>query len=215
MRQSIWNNDPRELLERVRRFRKSRLARIVTTIWLCSTILPLLMMIAVSLVLNTARGHNYLLRLAETQASDRLGVRVELQNFALHFSTLSVDLYGITVEGASPYPRPPLLQAAHVQAGVRVVSFLRRKWYFDSFQVDHPVVQIFVDNHGVSNIPTLKSSRNSGENTSLFDLGVRHAMLTQGYVLYNNRASALSGDLQEVEFRASFNSLLQKYSDRK
>ena len=125
--------------------------------------------------------------------------------------TLSVDLYGLTIHGATPYPDPPLLQVQHVQAGVRIVSVLRSTWYLDSFRVDRPVVQVFVDKNGVSNIPALKSSSN-GSNTSVFDLGIRHAILENGEVYYNSRPASLAVDLHNVSFNASFNSLLQKYS---
>ena len=45
-------------------------------------------------------------------------------------------------------------------------------------------------------------------------MGIRHAVLDQGAVYYNNRQSVLSADLHNVDFRASFDSLLQKYSGK-
>ena len=69
-----------------------------------------------------------------------------------------------------------------------------------------------MDAHGVSNIPTIKSNGKSSSNTSLFDLAIRRAVLDHGEVYYNNRLSALDADLHDVEFGATFNSLLQKYS---
>ena len=161
-------------------------------------------------LLNNQRFHSYLLATLQTQASQKLGARVELQNFVLHLSTLSLDLYGLKIHGATPYSDPPLLQVQHVYAGVRIVSVLQSKWYLDSFQVDRPVVQIFVDKNGVSNIPTIKSS--GGASTSVFDLGIRHAILENGEVYYNSRPASLALDLHNVSFNTSFNSLLQKYS---
>ena len=95
-----------------------------------------------------------------------------------------------------------------------VVSVLHKKWYLDSFVVDRPVVKVFTDAHGATNIPTIKSSGSSSSNTSLFDLGIRHAVLDQGAVYYNNRQSVLSADLHNVDFRSSFDSVLQKYSGK-
>ena len=94
-------------------------------------------------LLNNQRFHSYLLATLQTQASQKLGARVELQNFVLHLSTLSLDLYGLKIHGATPYSDPPLLQVQHVYAGVRIVSVLQSKWYLDTLQVDRPVVQIF------------------------------------------------------------------------
>jgi translocation and assembly module TamB len=170
--------------------------------------------IAATAVLHSARFHNYLLTIVQKKASESIGTQVQLQNFALHLSNLSLDIYGLTVHGAAPYPNPPLLQVAHAEVGVRVVSVLHRKWYLDSFVVDSPVVKIFTDAHGVTNIPVIKSSGSSSSNTTLFDLGIRHAVLDQGEVYYNNRQSVLSADLHNVDFRAAFDSLLQKYSGK-
>lgn len=167
--------------------------------------------IAVSAVLNSSKGHAYLLRLLQHEATKSLGVGVHLQDFNLHLSTLSVDLYGFTVDGAGPHPTPPLLQVQHAEAGVRIVSIFGRKWYFDSIRVDNPVAQVFVDKNGVSNLPTFKSS-GSSSNTSIFDLGIRHAVLANGVILYNDRPSALAVDLRDVQLDATYNSLLSKYS---
>ena len=174
----------------------------------------MLAIVAVIAVLHSARFHNYLLSTVQKKASESIGTQVQLQDFALHLSNLSLDLYGLTVHGAAPYPDPPLLQVAHAQAGVRIVSVLQKKWYLDSFIIDSPVVKVFTDAHGVTNIPTIKSSGSSSSNTSLFDLGIRHAVLDHGAVYYNNRQSVLSADLHNLDFRAGFNSLLQKYSGK-
>ena len=194
--------------------RHSRLRKVGGWVFFGLLALVVLAGIAVTVVLHSARFHNYLLSLAQKKASESLGVQVQLQNFALHLSNLKLDLYGLTVHGAAPYANPPLLQVAHAEVGVRIVSVIHQKWYLDSFVVDRPVVKVFADAHGVTNIPTLKSSGSSSSNTSIFDLGIRHAVLDQGSVYYNDRQSILSADLHNVDFRASFDSALKKYSGR-
>jgi translocation and assembly module TamB len=184
--------------------------------WVAISVVALLVVagIAITAVLHSARFHNYVLSIVQKKASESIGTQVQLQNFALHLSNVSLDLYGLTVHGADPYPNPPLLQVAHAEVGVRIVSVLQRKWYLDSFVVDRPVVKVFTDAHGVTNIPVIKSSGSGNSNTSIFDLGIRHAVLDQGEVYYNNRQSVLSADLHNVDFRASFDSTQQKYSGR-
>ena len=194
--------------------RHTRLRRVAAWIAVGLVALVVIAGIAVTVLLHSARFHNYVLATVQKKASESLGTQVQLQNFALHLSNLSLDLYGLTVHGAAPYPNPPLLQVAHAEVGVRIVSVLHQKWYLDSFVVDRPVVKVFTDAHGVTNIPVIKSSGSSSSNTSLFDLGIRHAVLDQGEVYYNNRQSVLSADLHNVDFRASFDSLLQKYSGK-
>jgi translocation and assembly module TamB len=194
--------------------RHGRLGRVAA--WIAVGLVALLVIaaIAVTVVLHSSRFHNYVLAKVQKEASESIGTQVQLQNFALHLSNLSLDLYGLTVHGAAPYPNPPLLQVAHAEVGVRIVSVLHQKWYLDNFVVDRPVVKIFTDAHGVTNIPVIKSSGSSSSNTSLFDLGIRHAVLDQGEVYYNDRQSVLSADLHNVDFRAGFDSLLQKYSGK-
>jgi translocation and assembly module TamB len=180
--------------------------------WLAVVIVfPILLGTAVfAFVVNSARGHAYLINLVQKQAEESLGVPVHLQNLDLHVATLSVDIYGLTIDSAGPHTYPPLLQMQHAEASVRVVTVLGRKWYFDSIRIDNPVAQIFVDKNGVSNLPTFKSS-SSGSNTSVFDLGIRHAALNNGAVFYNNQPNSIALDLRDVGFNASFNNLLQKY----
>ena len=194
--------------------RQTRLRRAAAWIAIGLVALVVIAVIAVTVLVHSARFHNYVLATVQKKASESIGTQVQLQNFALHLSNLSLDLYGLTVHGAAPYPNPPLLQVAHAEVGVRIVSVLHQKWYLDSFVLDRPVVKIFADAHGVTNIPVIKSSGSSSSNTSLFDLGIRHAVLDQGAVYYNDRQSVLSADLHNVDFRASFNSLLQKYSGK-
>jgi translocation and assembly module TamB len=191
-----------------------RLWKVGAWIFMGLTVLMVLALAAVTVVLHSARFHNYLLSTVQKKASESIGTQVQLQNFALHLSNLSLDLYGLTVHGANPYPDPPLLQVARAEVGVRIVSVLHKKWYLDSFIVDSPVVKVFTDAHGVTNIPVIKSSGSSSSNTSLFDLGIRHAVLDHGAVYYNNQQSVLSADLHNVDFSAGFNSLLQKYSGK-
>ena len=162
-------------------------------------------------MLHSSRGHAYLLGQIQDQAGKALNTGVHLQNFNLHLSTLSVDLYGLKVDGASPHNNPPLLQVQHAQAGIRIVSVFGAKWYFDSIRIDNPVVQVYVDKNGASNIPTLKSS-NSKSNTSIFDLGIRRAILTNGVVLYNSQPSMIAADLNDLEFNVTFDPGPKRYS---
>jgi translocation and assembly module TamB len=196
------------------RRKRARWARIVG--WIAGSLVVLVLLVAatIAVLLNSARFHDYVLAKVRSEASESLGVKVEVQNFALHFFPLGLDVYGVTVHGANPYPDPPLLQLQHAEVGVRIVSVFQRKWYLSGVTLDHPVVQILVDKNNVSNLPTIKSSSNSSSNTSIFDLGIRHAVLDRGEIYYNAEPSALSADLHDVDFRASFNELQKMYSGR-
>jgi translocation and assembly module TamB len=170
-------------------------------------------MIAATIVFHSTIFHDYVLRTAQEQARETLGVGVRIQNFALNLSDLRLDIYGVTIEGASPYANPPLLQLRHAEASVRIVSILQRKWYLNDIRVDQPVVQIFVDKNGHSNIPTIKSS-GSKSNTSIFDLGIRRAVLDHGEIYYNDQPTPLTADLHDIDFHSVFNEAANQYSGK-
>ena len=187
-----------------------RLPRIAQ--WISCGIVAILLLVSVAgtIALQTTAFHTYLLNKARTVASERLGTRVDIQDFTLHLATLSVELYGLTVRGAEPYPDPPLLQIQHAAAGVRIVSILRRKWYLDTLRIDRPTVRVLTDANGICNIPKPKSG-GGPNNTSIFELGIRSATITGGEAYYNDKHSDLTADLHNTEFRAAFNPIAQKY----
>ncbi|MBV8674609.1 MAG: translocation/assembly module TamB domain-containing protein [Acidobacteriaceae bacterium] len=199
--------------ERIFRLRESRLVR--ASVWVLSGIvgLYLLLVVAGAIVLHTTAFHNYALNKLREVASEQLGTQVDLENFDVNLSRLSVDIYGLSIHGAAPYVNPPLLQVQHAQVGVRIVSILHRKWYLNNLRIDQPVAKVFTDANGNTNIPKLKSTGGNSQ-TSVFDLGIRHAVLNNGEVYYNDRHSSLAADLHNVDFRAAFQPVTQKYSGR-
>jgi translocation and assembly module TamB len=176
-------------------------------------VLIVLVVAGVVLILKSNRVHEYILNVAEQKAAASLGTRLKVGNYALHFSGVSptLDLYNVTVYGAPPYQTPPLLQADHIGVGVQVTSLLGRQWYFNSLAVDHPVVRVFVDRRGTDNLPKMKSAGGQSH-TSVFDLGVRHALLDRGEVYYNNRKSVLNADLHNLQFQSAFNTADRSYA---
>ena len=102
-----------------------------------------------SSLLHSTAFHNYVLRTAEAESGGALNTRVTLQNFALHFSNLGLDLYGLTVYGVGPGANQPMLQVDHVECQA-CASFrlLRRQWNLDNVSIDHPVVNLIVDAQG-------------------------------------------------------------------
>lgn len=196
--------------------RRLKIVALKIAVWTGAAILLLILVIGItlSILLHSASFHNYMLRTAEQKATEALGVPVRLENFALNLGHLDLDLYGLTVEGAAPYATPALLQVDHAEASVRIVSFLQRTWYLNTIRVDRPIVHLYIDSQGHSNLPTFHQSSSNSSNTSVFDLGIRHTILDRGEVYYNDHHSNLSADLHNLTFEASFNSLLQKYSGK-
>lgn len=176
-------------------------------------ILILLVIVAAVVLLHSARGHRYILGKAQQMATAALGAPVHAREFTIHWSGMSptVDMYNVVVAGAPPYPTPPLLTVDRIQLGITVSSLLHRSWYINEVRLDHPVVRVFVDRHGTDNLPQTKKS-SSQSNSNVFDLGIRHALLDNGEIYYNNRKSALDADLHDLEFRSTYDTAERSYS---
>ncbi|MFP5207569.1 MAG: translocation/assembly module TamB domain-containing protein, partial [Acidobacteriota bacterium] len=101
----------------------------------------------------------------------------------------------------------------HVNVGLRIVSLVHFKFYLANLRIDRPVVWLYVDKNGQSNLPVFKNSGNRSSGvTTLFNLGVRRATLDRGEVYYNNRPEPLEADLHELSLQAQFNAAAQEYS---
>jgi len=166
-------------------------------------LLTLLITIAAILVVRSSRFHNYVLRTVDSKASAALNTPVHLQNFALRLSTLSLDLYGLTIEGQGPGANQPLLQAEHGHFDIGVTSIFHREWYVDEITVDHPVVKLLVDQNGNTNLPSLPQS-NGSSNTDVFDLAIRHLLLDRGEVYVNDQKMPLYADLHDLQLKTSY-----------
>jgi len=183
--------------------------------WIAGIVLFLIIagVLTVYVLLHSRSVHQYVLRTAQEKITAALGSQVHARDYALHFNGISpsLDLYNVVIDGANPYPTPPLLTVDHLHAGIRIVSVLSKTWYMDDVTVSHPVVRLFVDAHGTDNVPQTKSSGQKS-NTSIFDLGVRHALLDNGEVYYNNRKSVMNADLHDLNFQSAFDASQKKYS---
>jgi translocation and assembly module TamB len=158
---------------------------------------------AVFIALRSPRVHEYVLRKAEQQASEQLNAQVSLGDYQLRLSPLTLDIYNLTVRSSEPAGAAPLLAVQHGNIGVRIVSFLQRKWYLSDIELDHPIVHVYVDRAGNNNLPKPKTS-NKQSNTNLFDLAIRRAVLNDGEIYYNDRKTPLNAELHDVTLEAGY-----------
>jgi translocation and assembly module TamB len=158
--------------------------------------------LAAEVLLRSTSFHNYVLRTVEQNASASLNTRVQLQNFAVHPSILSLDLYGLTVYGMGPGAGEPLLQVDRIGLGMRIVSLLRHQWRLANVTVNHPVVRLVVNSSGENNLPNPQRSTNS--NTNIIDLAIGHILLDRGEIYYNNRKSALDAEMHDLQFLSNY-----------
>ena len=162
-----------------------------------------LVVFGIAVLLRSERFHGYLLRTVQQKASEALGSKAEMRDFAVHWSSISptVDLYGVVIHGAAPYSDPPLLETDALHLGLTVTSLLHKAWYVSDVRIEHPVARIFTDRDGHTNLPQAKQEKpRSQSSISVFDLGIRHLLLERGEIYYNNRKSVLSADVHQQSF---------------
>jgi translocation and assembly module TamB len=166
-------------------------------------VLIIVIAVGIYVVLHTAWAHNYILKTVQQKASESLNTRVTLQNYGLRLSNLGLDLYGLTVYGVGPGANAPLLQVDHIGLGVKVISALHQQWNLQNVAVDHPVIRLIVDSHGLSNLPTFQSSGNTS-GTNIWDLAIEHILLDRGTIYYNDQKTPLNADLQDLTFKSNY-----------
>ncbi len=173
-------------------------------------VLILIAVIGIYAALRTGPVHNYVQNMVQQKASAALNTRVQLQNFVVHPLLGTVDVYGVVVEGANLPPNAnaqaaagPLLQVQHMHLGVSVSDLLHGKHSPTDITIDSPVVYLYVNADGQTNLPNLQSS-NGSSNTNLFDLAIRHMAIHNGQVYVNDRKSTLDADLHDLLFNSNY-----------
>ena len=174
-----------------------------------------LVALAAFLLVRTDAFHRFVLQKITQATSDTTGGRLEVGSFAIHWSALSVDFYGVKLRGTEPPAQPPLFAADHLNVGLKIVSILRRKINLSRVVLDRPALYLRVDAQGRSNLP---ASANAGKTSSsgetaakLFDMAVQSVIVSSGVIGYNDRQAQLSADLQGFHLRVGFDILSRGY----
>ncbi len=193
---------------------RSRWLKVLAWVAAIVGVFILFLMIAAALLLRSRGAHEYLLRTVQQKATAALGTQVRFHDFSFRLSGLSpsVDIYQVQVQGAPPFSDLPLAQADALHLQVTIISLLRRSWYVNDIRIDHPVVHMFVDASGKTNLPAAQSTPEKSSQTNVFDLGIRHLALIGGQIYYNDRKSDLTADLQQLMFRSEFDPTAKRYA---
>lgn len=162
------------------------------------------------LLLEHSQGfRHWMLAKVETSVDESTGAKLTVRDFHVHLSNLSLDLYGVTVRGTERDPNEPLLQADHINAGLKILSFVHRTWRLQDIIIDHPVAHIFVNKAGENNLP--KSKQKSSSNTNIFDLAIQKFVLERGEIYYNDKKSVLDAELRDFNINGGFDNTQTRY----
>src|SRR5215469_8698619 len=154
--------------------------------------------IAGYVVLRSQRFHSYVLAKIQQQASEATGAQVRIGDFALHLSSLSAEVYGITIRGTQPKSALPLFQADQLMIRLKIVSLLHKKVDLNEITLRHPVVSLVVRKDGTTNLPTPPKSKDSTSRNP-FDLGIQHVLLERGEIYYNDIKTPLDAELHDLQ----------------
>src|SRR6476660_6645156 len=183
-------------------------------LWSLAAILVLLVGTVVTLVflLDHDEGFRHsILAKVEKSVQESTGARLEVRDFTLRMSNLSLDIYNVVVHGTESDPRRPLAAVDHLQVGLTIDSLLNKKWHVRDIIVDHPVVRMAVNKDGENNLPK-PEKKSTSSTTNVFDLAIRELRLNNGEIYYNDQKTPLEADLHNFAVSANFDPAQKKYS---
>src|ERR1700704_1742438 len=184
-------------------------------LWTAAAILVLVVGIVSTLMLMLQHSEGFrrdILGKVETSLRESTGARLEVGDFKLRLSNLSLDLYNVIVHGTEADPNKPLLRVDHLQVGLTIDSVLNRTWDVRDIIVDHPVARMAVNKAGENNLPKPEKKSTSNSNTNVFDLAIRELKLNNGEIYYNDQKTPLEADLHDFTVNANYDPAQKKYS---
>ena len=153
---------------------------------------------------------HFALRKIADQAGQATGGNVKIGGMDFSLSGLTANLYDITLRGTESPDQPPLLHADKLTVSLKIISVLQRKVSLSELLIVRPVVHVQVSRDGKNNLPTAPPSPSSSH-TSVFDLAVGHAQITNGEVDYNDQKTPLNADLYDFGTDIHFTPVLKQY----
>lgn len=178
-------------------------------------------MVLVLILLTVAGGvswlrsnsfRHYVIAKIIQQTDEATGGRLEVENVDFHWSTLTANLYGITLHGTENPSQKPLLQLDRLTVSLRMDSLLHRELRLTELWLEHPVAHLAIDKNGKSNLPEPAPQPGASHSTSVFDLAVRNTALNQGEIYCNDARIPLTAAIRDLRTAVQFNLLSSGYT---
>ncbi len=167
--------------------------------WVAGIIAALIIIVVVAgfFAVRSTGVRQWILAKVDQKISASIGSPVHIQNFALHFSPLRVDAYGITIHGTEPSTARPLLTADELDVTLKIISLIHGKVDLQEVILRHPVANVLARKDGSTNLPHPPPT-NQKSSTSIWDLGIQHVLLANGDVYYNDLKIPMDADLHDL-----------------
>jgi translocation and assembly module TamB len=143
------------------------------------------------------------------------GGRAEIGSFHVVPFHLQAEIRNITVHGKESPTEAPLLHADSVVGQVKVISFLRTQFGFQSLTLDRPVIHVVIGPDGsTTNIPALQQlPTGSGPSPidELFALSIDHLSVRNGELLWADQKVPLNFDVRNTNLEMDHSFLRGRY----
>jgi len=143
------------------------------------------------------------------------GGRAQVGSFHVVPFHLQVEVRDITVHGKEAPTEAPLAHADSLVAQVKVISFLKTEFGFQSLVLEHPTIHVIVGPNGTTtNIPALRElPGNSGTAPAeeLFALSIDHLSVHNGELVWADQKIPLNFDVQGTNLKMDYSFLRRRY----
>lgn len=173
-------------------------------------VLVVVVIVGALLFLRTASFRSLAIRTIVDDVNRSTGGRAEIRNLDFQLSTLTAQLYDITIHGSEVVGQPALLHVDKLTVRVKIRSILQRQVNLSELLIEHPVAHVRIDRRRKSNIPQ-SPQKQSSSNTNVFELAAGHVLLTSGEINYNDASVPLDADLHDLRTEIHFDPLETRY----
>lgn len=167
---------------------------------------------AAVVVLHTRAFQRYIVATISKSAQQSSGARLEIGNWAFHWTRLSADFYNVVVHGTESSSSPPLLAVDRVAIGLKLTLSQKEKVNLRNIVIDHPVIHLAVDAQKVTNIPPAPPKPPGTKPTNAFELAIGHLQLNKGEIYYNDKSTPINADLRDIDANVAFDAAQTAYN---
>ena len=163
-------------------------------------------------IVNTPAFRNFLRSEIAKQAQAHMGAQIEVGALQMHWTQLGLDLHNVTIASSTaPIGAPPLLQAARLRVGVRLLPLLHGNLQLRDVIFDKPILHVAIDSRGRSNLPVSNRPSTGNGPTELFNLEIGDCAIHSGEIYYNDAQVPLEAELHDLVFQAGYNRFSGNY----
>ncbi len=159
------------------------------------------------LFLKSARFQQLAIGKIVKDVHDATGAEAKIAGLDVQLSTLTAHLHDVELYKNAG---SPLLRIDKLTAGFNIRSALHHSVRLSELVIEHPVMNVHIDQNGNSNLPTPLAKTSSGS-TNVFDLAVSHLQITDGTIFYDDQATPVQADIQDLAAESRFDWLRSRY----